>query len=106
MKKVLLMKKKVELAKVKSQAKDFNEYKKNWNNEKFVTKVLDNILKNKAFSNQKILRAKTKNTIKVKIQSNDQRILNSFLNKILNKNLIMKKVELEKNFINIEIGIN
>jgi hypothetical protein len=98
--------KKVALLKIKSQAKDFKDYKKNWNNEKFVTKTLDNILNSRAFSNQKILRAKTKNTIKVKVQSTNQRILNSFLNKILNKNLIIKKIDLEKNSINIEIGIN
>jgi hypothetical protein len=98
--------KKDELSLIKQKAKDYKWYKKSWTNESFVDKTLDDILKNRQFFNQKVLRAKTKNSVKVKIQSTDQNILNLFLNKILNKKLIIRKLEIDKSFINIEIGIN
>lgn len=98
--------KKDELILVKQKSKDYKSYKESWNNESFVNKTLDDILKSRQFSNQKVLRAKTKNSIKVKVQSTDQNILNTFLNKILNKKLIIRKLELEKSFVNVEIGIN
>ena len=104
--KTQVLEKKAELNSITQKAKDYKLYKESWTNEMFVSKTLDNILKNRQFSNQKVLRAKTKNSVKVKIQSSDQKILNAFLNKILNKKLIIKKLEIEKSFVNIEIGIN
>ena len=104
--KITFNEKKDELSLIKKKAKDYKSYKESWINEAFVDKTLNDILKSRQFSNQKVLRAKTKNSVKVKIQSNDQNILNAFLNKILNKKLIIRKLEIEKSFINIEIGIN
>jgi len=104
--KIILIEKKDELNLIIKKAKDYKLYKESWNNEIFVSKTLDNILKNRKFLNQKVLRAKTKNSVKVKILSSDQKILNAFLNKLLNKKLIIKKLEIEKSFINVEIGIN
>lgn len=57
------------------------------------------------FLDQKILRAKVNNVIKLKIESNDPKILDNFLNKILNKPLQINKLELDKSFINLEIGV-
>lgn len=94
-----------EVNEIEIKSKQFKEYKSNWNNERFVNKTLDKILKSRIYSNQKVFRVKTKNVIKVKMQSSDPKILNSFLNKILNKKLIIKKLELDKSFINLEIGL-
>ena len=57
------------------------------------------------FSNQKILKASTNELLKLKIQSDDPKILDSFLNKVLNKELAIKKLEIEKRYINLEIEI-
>ena len=104
--KISFIEKKDELSSIKQKAKEYKSYKDSWRNEKFVDKTLNSILKNRQFFNQKVLRAKTKNSVKVKIQSSNQKILNAFLNKILNKKLIIKKLEIDKSFINVEIGIN
>ena len=104
--KKFFVEKKDELNLIKQKSKDYKSYKESWNNEAFVSKTLDDILRSRQFSNQKVLRAKTKNSIKVKIQSTNQNILNAFLNKILNKKLIIRKLEIEKSFVNVEIGIN
>lgn len=90
---------------LKNISKNYNELKTQWNNEKYVNETLDVILKNKMFLDQKILRAKVNNVIKLKIESNDPKILDNFLNKILNKPLQINKLELDKSFINLEIGV-
>lgn len=105
-KKLVFIEKKDELVSMEEKAKKYKSYKESWTNEKFVDKTIDNILKNRQFSNQKVLRAKTNNSVKVKIESTNEKILNAFLNKILNKKLIIKKLVIDKSFINIEIGIN
>lgn len=86
-------------------AKEYSGLTQQYRNEKYVNETLDSILKNRIFSNQKILRTKTNNVIKLKIESNDGNILDSFLNKVLNKPLIINKLQLEKNYINLEIGV-
>lgn len=89
----------------KIKAKEYKDLKDNWTNEKFVNNSLDQILKNKIFSNQKISRTSTNELVKVKIESDDYKILDNFLNKILNKQFVIKRIEIEKKFINLEIGI-
>lgn len=90
---------------IEQTAKEYKELKSHWSNESFINSTLDQILKNRMFRNQKVLRAKTQEVIKIKIQSSDSKILDSFLNKVLNKKLIIKKLELNKSYINLEIGL-
>ena len=94
-----------ELNAIQIKAKENKSLKNTCNNEKYVNDTLDLILKNKIFSNQKILKASTNELIKLKIESDDPKILDNFLNKILNKELAIKKLEIEKRYINLEIGI-
>ena len=44
------------------------------------------------------------NNLKVKIESKDSKVLNDFLNRVLNKQLIIEKMELQKDYIALEIG--
>lgn len=94
-----------ELLDYKVKAKEYKSLKESWTNEKFVNSSLEQILKNKMFANQKITKSNTNELIKLKIESDDSKILDSFLNKILNKQFVIKKLEIEKRFINLEIGI-
>ena len=101
----LLKEKTEELNQIQIKAKEYKSLKNSWNNEKYANETLDLILKNKMFSNQKILKASTNELLKLKIQSDDPKILDSFLNKVLNKELAIKKLEIEKRYIDLEIGI-
>jgi hypothetical protein len=103
--KSILKEKTEKLNEIQLKAKEYKSLKNSWNNEKYANDTLDLILKNKIFSNQKILKASTNELIKLKIESDDPKILDSFLNKILNKELAIKKLEVEKRYINLEIGI-
>ena len=103
--KSILKEKTDELKEIQLKAKEYKSLKNSWNNEKYANDTLDLILKNKIFSNQKILKASTNELIKLKIESDDPKILDSFLNKILNKELAIKKLEIEKRYIDLEIGI-
>lgn len=87
------------------KAKEFKQYKSSWDNKAFVNKTLNQILRSSTFRNQKVLRVDGKNSIKLKMISQNPKILNSFLNKLLNKKLIIKKLELDKSYIDLEIGL-
>lgn len=94
-----------ELIDYKIKSKEYKNLKDNWTNEKFVNDSLDQILKNKIFLNQKISRTGTNELVKLKIESDDYKVLDYFLNKILNKQFVIKRIEIEKKSINLEIGI-
>lgn len=90
---------------IQIKAKEYNSLVSYWKNEEFIQKTLDEILKNPLFKNENIVKTETKESIKIRIETPNSQILDSFLNKILNKQLIIKKMELDKNYINLEIGI-
>lgn len=94
-----------ELKDLELKAKEYSTLSTQWKNEKFVNKTLDEILKNSIFKNEKIVKIENKESIKIRIETNNNELLENFLNKVLNKQLIIKKLELNKNFINLEIGL-
>lgn len=94
-----------EIKVVQTKAFEFKSLASTWTNEKYINNTLDEILKSQIFVNQQITRTATKEAIKIKIQSANQQVLDTFLNKILNKQLIIKKIELDSNFIDLEVGI-
>lgn len=99
--------KKVEETKeLEIKAFEFKNSVNTWTSEKYVNNILDEILKNQIFTKEQISRSSTKELIKIKIDSAKPEILDIFLNKVLNKQLIIKKMQVDKNSINLEIGIN
>ncbi|WP_072682461.1 hypothetical protein [Arcobacter sp. LA11] len=90
---------------VKMKSKDFKEYKKTWFNKNQIRRKIDNIVRNSTFRKEKILKVENSNIIKLKIESKNPRVLNKFLNKILNEKLILKKLDIQKRSISMEIGI-
>ena len=94
-----------EIKVVQTKAFEFKSLASTWTNEKYINNTLDEILKSQIFANQQITRTATKESIKIKIQSANPQVLDTFLNKILNKQLIIKKLELNVNFIDLEVGI-
>lgn len=98
--------KKVEETKqLEIKALEFKNSVNTWTSERYVNNILDEILKSQIFAKEQISRSSTKELIKIKIDSVNQEILDVFLNKILNKQLIIKKMQVDKNSINLEIGI-
>ena len=87
------------------KALEFKNLTTTWTNEKYINNILDEILKSQIFANQQITKTATKESIKIKIASSNQQVLDAFLNKILNKQLIIKKIVLDSNFIDLEVGI-
>lgn len=94
-----------ELNELEIKANEYTYLSTQWKNEKFVNKTLDEILKNQMFKNEKIVKLENKESIKIKIESNNSVVLDNFLNRVLNKPLIIKKLELDKSFISLEIGL-
>lgn len=94
-----------ELNNISTLSKDYKNLRASWDNEKYVNQTLDSILKSRSFRNKKSLKVKVNKAIKVKLESSDPRDLNRFLNKVLNKKLLLKKMTLEKNYISLEVGV-
>ena len=93
-----------QLVKTLKKVDEYNEYKQNWYNKKKVLSELNLILSNRVFKNQKQLKVQNKNAIKVKLESNNSKVLSNFLNKILNKRFLINNLELNKKFVLVEIG--
>ena len=87
------------------KAKEYKNLSQFWKNQKFIEKTIDEILKNSMLKNEKITKTSTKESIKIKIESSNPQVLDNFLNRFLNKQLIIKKIEIDKDFINLEIGV-
>jgi uncharacterized protein YktA (UPF0223 family) len=98
--------KKVEETKqLEIKALEFKNLVNAWTSEKYINSTLDEISKSQIFAKEQISKSVTKELIKIKIDSANPEILDIFLNKVLNKQLIIKKMQLDKNSINLEIGI-
>lgn len=87
------------------KALEFTNLVNSWTNEKYINSTLNEILKSQVFENQQIIKIATKENIKIRIESANQQVLDVLLNKILNKQLIIKKLEMNSNSIDLEIGI-
>jgi hypothetical protein len=90
---------------LETKALEFKNLVNTWTNEKYINITLDEILKGHIFAKEQISRSTTKELIKIRIDSDNPEILDIFLNKVLNKQLIIKKMQLDKTSINLEIGI-
>ena len=93
-----------EVKNLQIKALEFRNLVNTWRNEKYINSTLDEILRSQIFANQQIIRTSTKEAIKIRIHSVNPQVLDTFLNKILNKQLIIKKLELNTNFIDLEVG--
>lgn len=94
-----------EVDKIKVLAKNYKEYKSNWDNKKFVENTLNKILRNSSFKNQKILKTQVNKNIRIRLESSNPRVLSKFLNMVLNKKLIIKKLDINKTYIQLEVGL-
>ena len=90
---------------LQQKAQEYKYLTSYWKNEVFVNKTIDEIMKNSMFKNEQITKTASKDSVILKLESSNPQVLDSFLNRVLNKQLVIKKLELNKNFINLEIGI-
>ncbi len=87
--------------KIQEYSNVINFYK----NLNFINRTIDEILNSTTFRTEDIVKISTKETILIKFNSMSQEKLDSFLNSILNKQLIIKKLELNTNSIDVEVGL-
>ncbi|WP_321314842.1 hypothetical protein [Halarcobacter sp.] len=88
-----------------TKGKIFSEYKNNWFNKTAIINKVDRIIKNTAYKNEKILKTQTNSLVRIKFESNNTKLLNSFLNRVLNEKFLLKKIDIEKTSIYLEIGL-
>lgn len=90
---------------LKVKIKDFNEYKKTWFDEKKTIQKIDRMVKSPIFVKEKILKTQNNGIVRIKLESKDPNVLNKFLNRFLNEKFIIKKLDVKKESILMEIGL-
>jgi len=90
---------------IQQKAKEYKSLKSQWSDKKFTNDTIERIIKNRMFSKEKVLFANSGNVTRVKIESKDPKILDAFLNKVLNKPITIKNINMTKNSISLEIGV-
>ena len=90
---------------LQQKAQEYKYLTSYWKNEVFVNKTIDEIMKNSMFKNEQITKTASKDGVILKLESSNPQVLDGFLNRVLNKQLVIKKLELDKNFINLEVSI-
>ncbi|MBP6712380.1 MAG: hypothetical protein KA157_00500 [Aliarcobacter sp.] len=91
--------------KLELKIKEYTNVTNFYKNLNFINKTIDEILNSPTFRTEDIIKISTKETILIKFNSMSHDKLDNFINKILNKQLIIKKLELEQNSINLEVGL-
>mgnify|MGYP005614347537 FL=1 len=89
--------------KLELKIKEYTNVTNFYKNLNFINKTIDEILNSPTFRTEDIIKISTKETILIKFNSMSHDKLDNFINKILNKQLIIKKLELEQNSINLEV---
>lgn len=86
-------------------SQEYKDYKNSWFDKKQIEQRVSRIIKSITFKDEKILTSQTKNIIKIKIESQNEKILEKFLKRVLNEKFIIKKLEVKKESMYFEIGI-
>lgn len=94
-----------EFENIQIKAKEYTSLKSQWSNKEYAIKTINQIIKNKLYSTEKVLIAEVGNSIKVKVQSTNSKVLEDFLNKVLNKPLNIKNLNMTKDFISLEVSV-
>lgn len=87
------------------KAKTFKSNKNTWFDKKRVENQINKIINTSLFKKEKILKTKSGNLIKLKIESLNQKVLDKFLNRVLNEKIIFKKLEIKKTSIYFEVEV-
>ena len=101
----LFYNKKNQLSDLEIRFKEYYDISNFWKNEKYINETIDEILSSSLLKDEDIVKIVTKDNIKLKLETASEQNLDSFLNMILNKQLIIKKLEIKRTMVNVEIGL-
>ncbi|MCG3675300.1 hypothetical protein L5F46_11005 [Aliarcobacter butzleri] len=101
----LFYNKKNQLSDLEIRFKEYYDISNFWKNEKYINETIDEILNSSLLKNEDIVKIVTKDNIKLKLETASEQNLDSFLNMILNKQLIIRKLEIKRTMVNVEIGL-
>lgn len=101
----LFYNKKNQLSDLEIRFKEYYDISNFWKNEKYINETIDEILNSSLLKDEDIVKIVTKDNIKLKLETASEQNLDSFLNIILNKQLIIKKLEIKRTMVNVEIGL-
>lgn len=92
------------LISLNAKAQEYKEYKTSWFHKQRVIKKFNAIVQSRAFRGEKILKTQNETSIRVRIESMNPKVLNKFLNRVLNEKFLFKKLDIKKQSISFEVG--
>lgn len=95
----------IDVNSIKSKALSYKDYKSTWSSKAYAQSTIERILNSNPVKKARVLKTVSNKILKVKVESRDTKVLNSFLNKVLNKNLKINKLEINKAYIYLEVGL-
>ena len=90
------------LKETKIIANEYSSLKRSWNDPKNVTKTVDKIIKQLKLKT--LVMDDNKKKITITIKNGSYKTIDKFINKILNANLIILKLNIKKDSLYLEIG--
>ncbi len=81
---------------IEADAKEIGLLKKRWKDQKLMLQRLKKILEHKTFASKVTKKEKKRNIYNIKLENLDYRALDSFVNKILNEPITVKKMIIER----------
>jgi hypothetical protein len=91
---------------LKKEAKYYKQYQTKWFDRNRTLQKLDYLLRTLPNTKATVSKRILSSGIRVKVDSIDPRILNSFLNKLLNEEFMFRTLDIKKDSISFEIGFN
>ena len=86
-------------------AAEFSTLKKGWFNKNETKKQIHYLVKDRKFKNAEVIKTDEKTKTIIQLKSKDKNVVNQFVNKLLNKKLLINKLDITKSSVNVEVSV-
>lgn len=93
------------LSNFKNTASTFVSLKKDWNNKQEIQKQISNLSNEITSKKAKLLISFEKRVATIKLETSEKKVLNRFVNKLLNKKLKINKLDIRSNYVFVEVSL-
>lgn len=97
--------KSVDAENLEKSALKYSSLKKDWFTKEEIEKQIKYLIKDNSFKNADITTNFDRKTAMIKLKTKDEKIIHKFVNKLLNKKFIIKKLEITSRSVLVEVDL-